>query len=83
MSEVTRSGDGGSTFNQALSSISFSELGAWAFNVVAWIVLVAQVREPLSIAFAVGTGWCALEGIRLRSFPLVITALVNTWWLLA
>jgi len=83
MSEVTRSGDGGSTFNEALRSINLSELGAWMFNVVSWIVLVAQVQEPLSIAFAVGTGWCALEGIRLRSFPLVITSLVNTWWLLA
>jgi hypothetical protein len=78
-----RSGTVGYTLGEPLTELSVWVLAAWACNIIAWVALVAQAREPLSVVLAVSTGWCAIEGIRLRSFSLVVTSLVNTWWLLA
>ena len=69
--------------NNSLMAVRASAIATWTCNVVAWVGLLAHVQEPLSVMLAVTTGWCALEGIRLRSFPLVVVSLVNTWWLLA
>jgi len=74
----TRSG-----INQSLMAVRPSAIAAWSCNLVAWVGLIARVQEPVSVMLAVATGWCAFEGLRLRSFPLVVVSLVNTWWLLA
>lgn len=69
--------------NESLMAVRPSAIATWACNVVAWVALLAHAQEPLSVMLAVTTGWCALEGMRLRSLPLVVVSLVNTWWLLA
>ena len=69
--------------NESLMAVRPAVVAAWSCNVVAWVGLIAHAQEPLSVMLAVTTGWCALEGMRLRSFPLVVVSLVNTWWLLA
>lgn len=69
--------------NELPMAVRPSAIATWACNVVALIALLAHVQEPLSVMLAVTTGWCALEGMRLRSLPLVVVSLVNTWWLLA
>jgi hypothetical protein len=72
-----------SCIDQSLVAVRPSTIAAWTCNVAAWVGLVARAQEPLSVMLAVTTGWCAFEGMRLRSFPLVVVSLVNTWWLLA
>jgi|WetSurMetagenome_2_1015567.scaffolds.fasta_scaffold863549_2 hypothetical protein len=83
MPVLVRSSSLGVTLDEPLSRRDVWILAAWACNIIAWIALVARVQEPVSIVLAVATGWCAIEGIRLRSFSLVVASLVNAWWLLA
>lgn len=69
--------------NESLMAVRPSVIVAWICNVGAWVGIIAHAQEPLSVMLAVTTGWCAFEGMRLRSFPLVVVSLVTTWWLLA
>ena len=70
-------------FGDIFFELNPSAVGTWLCNVAAWVALVARVHEPVTVVLAVMTGWCAFEGLRLRSFPLVVVSLVNTLWLLA
>ena len=83
MAEIVGAAGNRSYVSDLIVAVPPSVMFCWACNAVAWIGLIAQVHEPLSVMLAVVSGWCSFEGIRMRSFPLAVTSLVNTWWLLA
>jgi hypothetical protein len=83
MAAISGSAETQTRLGEVIYALNPSIAAAWTCNVAAWIALIAQIQEPLTVLLAVMTGWCAFEGLRLRSFPLVIVSLINTWWLLA